>query len=97
MSIFFFFLMIRRPPRPTRTSTLFPYTTLFRSVAVGDVADTLVELLVPRVRALFIKNGMEPDAEMGPLVTAQHRAKVIGYIEDGAAAGAKLEIGRAHV
>src|SRR3546814_18565193 len=30
---FFFFLMIRRPPRPTRTDTLFPYTTLFRSVA----------------------------------------------------------------
>src|SRR3546814_15362136 len=30
---FFFFLMIRRPPRSTRTDTLFPYTTLFRSVA----------------------------------------------------------------
>src|SRR3546814_1840723 len=29
---FFFFLMIRRPPRSTRTDTLFPYTTLFRSV-----------------------------------------------------------------
>src|SRR3546814_12678609 len=32
---FFFFLMIRRPPRSTRTDTLFPYTTLFRS---GDCA-----------------------------------------------------------
>src|SRR3546814_11976310 len=30
----FFFLMIRRPPRSTRTDTLFPYTTLFRSVAI---------------------------------------------------------------
>src|SRR3546814_19640683 len=30
--------MIRRPPRSTRTDTLFPYTTLFRSVEVGDVA-----------------------------------------------------------
>src|SRR3546814_10940662 len=30
--IFFFFLMIRRPPRSTRTDTLFPYTTLFRSL-----------------------------------------------------------------
>src|SRR3546814_13456487 len=30
----FFFLMIRRPPRSTRTDTLFPYTTLFRSVRV---------------------------------------------------------------
>src|SRR3546814_2783263 len=33
----FFFLMIRRPPRSTRTDTLFPYTTLFRSgIKVGD-------------------------------------------------------------
>src|SRR3546814_20506458 len=31
----FFFLMIRRPPRSTRTDTLFPYTTLFRSVSPG--------------------------------------------------------------
>src|SRR3546814_18700002 len=31
--IYFFFLMIRRPPRSTRTDTLFPYTTLFRSLA----------------------------------------------------------------
>src|SRR3546814_1537260 len=32
----FFFLMIRRPPRSTRTDTLFPYTTLFRSRCLGD-------------------------------------------------------------
>src|SRR3546814_2586426 len=32
--IFVFFLMIRRPPRSTRTDTLFPYTTLFRSDAI---------------------------------------------------------------
>src|SRR3546814_18186210 len=31
--LFIFFLMIRRPPRSTRTDTLFPYTTLFRSIA----------------------------------------------------------------
>src|SRR3546814_21152937 len=35
LSRFFFFLMIRRPPRSTRTDTLFPYTTLFRSALVG--------------------------------------------------------------
>ncbi|CAP44386.1 CoA-acylating methylmalonate-semialdehyde dehydrogenase [Bordetella petrii] len=62
------------------------------AVAVGEVADTLIERLTPRVRALVIKNGMEADAEMGPLVTAQHRAKVVGYIEDGVAAGAKLVV-----
>src|SRR3546814_12027991 len=33
--MFFFFLMIRRPPRSTRTDTLFPYTTLFRSWSTG--------------------------------------------------------------
>src|SRR3546814_4476326 len=32
--VFFFFLMIRRPPRSTRTDTLFPYTTLFRSALI---------------------------------------------------------------
>src|SRR3546814_18705110 len=32
---FFFFLMIRRPPRSTRTDTLFPYTTLFRSAGLA--------------------------------------------------------------
>src|SRR3546814_19890799 len=32
LGVVFFFLMIRRPPRSTRTDTLFPYTTLFRSV-----------------------------------------------------------------
>src|SRR3546814_19841663 len=36
-SVFFFFLMIRRPPRSTRTDTLFPYTTLFRSGSPRNV------------------------------------------------------------
>src|SRR3546814_14224811 len=36
--MFFFFLMIRRPPRSTRTDTLFPYTTLFRSQSVQQQA-----------------------------------------------------------
>src|SRR3546814_20993742 len=35
MSCFFFFLMIGRPPRSTRTDTLFPYTTLFRSAGLA--------------------------------------------------------------
>src|SRR3546814_10995735 len=34
-----FFLMIRRPPRSTRTDTLFPYTTLFRSHAIDELRD----------------------------------------------------------
>src|SRR3546814_10785575 len=47
--VLFFFLMIRRPPRSTRTDTLFPYTTLFRSLLFQPQArrrfDALVEKL----------------------------------------------------
>src|SRR3546814_11517089 len=51
LSIFvLFFLMIRRPPRSTRTDTLFPYTTLFRSRREG--AKALLQCLLPTARAL---------------------------------------------
>ena len=60
------------------------------AVAVGNVADRLIEALIPRVKALKIKNGMEADAEMGPVVSAAHKAKIEGYIEEGVKAGAKL-------
>src|SRR3546814_14580371 len=36
-ALFFFFLIIRRPPRSTRTDTLFPYTTLFRSSSDDEI------------------------------------------------------------
>ena len=60
------------------------------AVAVGNVADKLIEALIPKVKALKIRNGMDDEAEMGPLVTAAHKAKVEGYIEQGERAGAKL-------
>lgn len=60
------------------------------AVAVGNVADRLIEALIPRVKALKIKNGMDADAEMGPVVTAVHKEKIEGYIDSGVAAGAKL-------
>src|SRR3546814_5242392 len=41
--VVFFFLMIRRPPRSTRTDTLFPYTTLFRSVSPQPAARLQVQ------------------------------------------------------
>src|SRR3546814_12599438 len=43
--LFFFFLMIRRPPRSTRTDTLFPYTTLFRSAARDGDREALERVL----------------------------------------------------
>jgi malonate-semialdehyde dehydrogenase (acetylating)/methylmalonate-semialdehyde dehydrogenase len=60
------------------------------AVAVGSVADKLVDALVPRIKALKIKNGLEADAEMGPVVTAVHKAKIESYIADGVKSGAKL-------
>src|SRR3546814_13501668 len=45
----FFFLMIRRPPRPTRTDTLFPYTTLFRSPAPLPAAEPATVLSQERL------------------------------------------------
>ncbi len=60
------------------------------AVAVGNVADKLIDALVPRVKALKIRNGMEPDAEMGPVVTAAHKSKIESYIEAGVQAGASL-------
>ena len=62
-------------------------------VAVGDAtADALVERLAPKVRALRVGNGMDEQVEMGPLITAQHREKVTGYVDDGVAAGAELVV-----
>ncbi|RQU47885.1 methylmalonate-semialdehyde dehydrogenase (CoA acylating) [Burkholderia cenocepacia] len=60
------------------------------AVAVGNTGDQLIEKLIPRVESLKVKNGENLDAEMGPLVTAEHKAKVSGYIEAGVTEGAKL-------
>ncbi len=62
------------------------------AVAVGDIANPLVETLAQRVRALKIGAGTEADAEMGPLVTRAHLQRVTGYIDTGVAEGAKLVV-----
>ena len=59
-------------------------------VAVGNVADQLVEALVPRIAALKITQGMDLSAEMGPVVTQVHKEKIAGYIATGVKEGAKL-------
>ena len=60
------------------------------AVAVGSAGDDLVAKLAPRVRALKVAPGVDPDAEMGPLVTAEHLAKVRGYVDLGVREGADL-------
>jgi malonate-semialdehyde dehydrogenase (acetylating)/methylmalonate-semialdehyde dehydrogenase len=62
------------------------------AVAVGAVADPLVAKLVTRIATLKVADGMAPGADMGPLITAEHRDRVRGYIEDGVRAGAKLVV-----
>lgn len=62
------------------------------AVAVGKAADPLVEHLSSRVRNLKIGPGTSPDAEMGPLVTREHRDKVKGYVDLGIKEGAKLVV-----
>src|SRR3546814_18242600 len=93
--IFFFFLMIRRPPISTRTYTLFPYTTLFRS-AVSDLA-----LTTP---LLAIDGSSQPATS-----TVPSRSVTVEYLRDirpifqskcvscHSAKGGQSQIGRAHV
>ncbi len=62
-------------------------------VAVGDqVADALIAKIGERVAKLKIGDGTDPASEMGPLITAEHRAKVAGYVTGAAAEGAEVVI-----
>ena len=62
------------------------------AVLVGDVGDKIVPLLAERTKALKIKNGMELDAEMGPIVTKQALERIEGYVGIGVEEGAKLVV-----
>src|SRR3546814_13202397 len=68
----FFFLMIRRPPRSTRTDTLFPYTTLFRS---ADVVDRALGLCDRAFDVLDAAAGFQPGV-------FTRRARVIHALHD---------------
>ncbi len=66
-------------------------------VAVGSVADPLVEAIKARLPRVKVGPGSDPTAEMGPLVTRQHRDKVASYLDSGAAQGATVVAdGREH-
>ncbi|WP_250030307.1 CoA-acylating methylmalonate-semialdehyde dehydrogenase [Paractinoplanes maris] len=59
-------------------------------VAVGDIAGPLVDAIAARLPKLRIGDGTDPESQMGPLITAQHREKVAGYIARGAEEGATV-------
>ncbi len=60
------------------------------AVLVGSAADKVMPALIERTKTLKIKNGMELDAEMGPIVTAAAKTRISGYIQAGINEGAAL-------
>ncbi len=66
-------------------------------VAVGDVADPLVAAINARLAKVKVGPGSDPESEMGPLVTRQHRDKVASYLDSAPAQGATVVAdGRQH-
>jgi malonate-semialdehyde dehydrogenase (acetylating)/methylmalonate-semialdehyde dehydrogenase len=61
-------------------------------VAVGSSADPLVDAIKERLPKLRIGPGTEPDSEMGPLITREHRDKVAGYVDQAAGQGATVVV-----
>ena len=61
-------------------------------VALQDVADALVERLAARARGLRVGPSLDPDSEMGPVVTRAALERITGYIEQGLGAGAELVV-----
>ncbi|QJP94941.1 CoA-acylating methylmalonate-semialdehyde dehydrogenase [Pseudomonas fluorescens] len=66
------------------------------AVAVGEVGDQLIAKLLPRIDQLKVGNGLQGDNDMGPLVTAEHKARVEGFIDQGVAQGAQLIVDGRH-
>jgi malonate-semialdehyde dehydrogenase (acetylating)/methylmalonate-semialdehyde dehydrogenase len=62
------------------------------AVAVGDVGDRLVDAIAARLPKLRVGNGADPDSDMGPLITREHRDRVAGYIGSGAESGAAVVV-----
>jgi len=59
-------------------------------VTVGDVADRLIEAIQQRLPNVKVGDGADPGSEMGPLITREHRDKVVSYLDSGREQGATL-------
>src|SRR3546814_17927154 len=84
----FFFLMIRRPPRSTRTDTLFPYTTLFRS---GQIKQGSLARIEPEGKVVRMWEAIETYMERKkPLIIVAGADYGKGSSRDWAAQGVRL-------
>jgi malonate-semialdehyde dehydrogenase (acetylating)/methylmalonate-semialdehyde dehydrogenase len=61
-------------------------------VAVGGIGDTLVDAITQRLPKLRVGPGTDPQAEMGPLITREHRDKVAAYLADAPGEGATVVV-----
>ena len=62
------------------------------TVTVGDVGERLLAAIAARLAKLRVGDGTDPDVDYGPLITAEHRDKVAGYIAAGAQSGATVVV-----
>src|SRR3546814_16067263 len=85
--IHFFFLMIRRPPRSTRTDTLFPYTTLFQAALVGRAAGGEGMGEVAAAQAAAIRALLVRGFDAGQVGRARTPAACADAVGDGGDAG----------
>jgi len=60
------------------------------AVTVGDVADSFVDAVAARLPKVRVGAGTDPDSQMGPLITREHRDRVASYLDAGASAGATV-------
>jgi betaine-aldehyde dehydrogenase len=64
-----------------------------RLLVEQGIHDAFVEALVEKARKIRLGNGMEPETAMGPLISAAHREKVMGFVKSGMQEGARLVTG----
>ena len=61
-------------------------------VAVGDAAEPIIDAIAQRLKVLKIGPGTDPQSEMGPLITCEHRDKVASYVANAASEGATVVV-----
>jgi malonate-semialdehyde dehydrogenase (acetylating)/methylmalonate-semialdehyde dehydrogenase len=61
-------------------------------IAVGDIADSLIDAIRERIAKIKVGPGSDPSSEMGPLITGEHRDRVASYLDKAASEGATVSV-----